>query len=69
MGGNELPVKDGAARALAAFQERVDRGQVPRRRRYARVVGGIVGSHRHQRRKRNQQRRAAGTWRYRGDGA
>jgi len=34
-------------------------------RRYRRVVGGVVGSHQHQRGKRNQQRRNAGTWRFR----
>jgi len=51
--------------ALAAFYERAERGRVPQRRRYGRVVGGIVGSHQHQRGKRNQQRRNAGTWRFR----
>ena len=50
--------------ALAAFYaERAPK--LARRRRYARVVGGVVGSHRHQRGKRNQQRRNAGTWRFR----
>ena len=67
MGGNRLPVTDGAARALAAFQARVDAGRVPKRRRYARVVGGVVGSHRHQWNKRKRQRQACGLWRYRGD--
>jgi len=50
--------------ALAAFYaERAPK--LARRRRYARVVGGVVGSHQHSRRKRNQQRRNAGTWRFR----
>jgi len=51
--------------ALAAFWERAQAGRVPQRRRYGRVVGGVVGSHQWQRRKRNEQRRRAGTWRYR----
>ena len=50
-------------KALAGFYERARRGKVPKQRRYRRVVGGVVGSHRHQRRKREQQRRNAGNWR------
>ena len=50
--------------ALQAFYaERAPK--LARRRRYARVVGGVVGSRQHSRRKRNQQRRNAGTWRFR----
>ena len=50
--------------ALARFYaERAPK--LARRRRYARVVGGVVGSHQQSRRKRNQQRRNAGTWRFR----
>ena len=56
-------------RALAGFQERADRGRVPKRRRYGRVIGGVVGSHRHQWNKRKRQRQAAFNWTYRGDGA
>lgn len=48
--------------ALAGFEERVRQGKVPKKRRYARVVGGIVGSHQHQRRKRKAQRKRAGNW-------
>ena len=59
------PRKTEVERALAGFQERADRGRIPQRRRYARVVGGVVGSHRHQRNKRNQQRRNAYNWTYR----
>jgi hypothetical protein len=44
--------------ALAAFQRRADAGRLPKRR-YGRVVGGIVGSHRHQSRKRERQRQTA----------
>lgn len=55
-------------RALAGFQQRADRGQVPKRRRYARVVGGVVGLYRHQRGKRNQQRKNAFNWRGRAGG-
>jgi len=51
--------------ALAAFWERAQAGRVRQRQRYARVVGGVVGSQQHQRGKRNQQRRNAGTWRFR----
>ena len=51
--------------ALAAFYDRAERGRVPQRRRYGRVVGGVVGARQHQRRKRNAQRRNAGTWRFR----
>src|SRR3972149_2579785 len=47
----------GLVAALAAFYERAERGRVPQRRRYGRVVGGVVGSHQHQRGKRNAQRR------------
>ena len=42
--------------ALAAFYERAERGRIPRRRRYGRVVGGLVGSHQHQRGKRLRQK-------------
>ena len=42
--------------ALAAFYERAERGRVPQRRRYGRVVGGVVGSHQHQRGKRLRQK-------------
>ena len=56
------PRKTEVERALAGFQERADRGKIPKRRRYARVVGGVVGSHRHQRGKRNRQRQAAFNW-------
>ena len=59
------PRKTEVERALASFQARADRGRAPARRRYARVVGGVVGSHRHQRGKRNQQRRNAYNWMYR----
>lgn len=48
-------------KALAGFYDRVRRGKVPKQRRYSR--GGVVGSHQHQRRKREQQRRNAGNWR------
>ncbi len=51
--------------ALAAFYERAQQGRIPQRRGYGRVVGGIVGCQQHQRRRRNQQRRNAGTWRFR----
>ena len=51
--------------ALAAFYDRAERGRIPQRRRYGYVVGGVVGSHQHQRGKRTQQRRNAGTWRFR----
>ena len=50
--------------ALERFYERAQQGRVPKRRRYGRV-GGVVGSHQHQRGKRNQQRRNAGAWRFR----
>ena len=49
--------------ALAGFYDRVRRGKVPKQRRYSRAVGGVVGAHQHQRRKRRQQRRNAGNWR------
>ena len=62
------PRKMEVERALAGFQARADRGQVPKRRRYGRVVGGVVGSRRHQWNKRKRQRQISGTWRYRGDG-
>ena len=42
--------------ALAAFYERAERGRVPQRRRYGRVVGGVVGARQHQRRKRLRQK-------------
>ena len=51
--------------ALADFWKRAQAGRVPQRRRYRRVVGGVVGAHRHQRRKREAQRRNAGNWRHR----
>jgi len=47
--------------ALAAFY--AERASKLARRQ--RVIGGVVGSRRHQRRKRNAQRRNAGTWRFR----
>ena len=48
--------------ALAAFYAE----RAPKlARRHPRVVGGVVGARQHQRRKRNQQRRNAGTWRFR----
>ena len=59
---NDNPRQAEIERALAGFQDRADRGKVPKQRRYARVVGGVVGSHRHQQRKRNRQRRNAYNW-------
>ena len=56
------PRKTEVERALAGFYERADRGRVPKQRRYARVVGGVVGSHRHQWHKRKRQRQAAFNW-------
>ena len=42
--------------ALADFWERAQAGRVPQRRRYRRVVGGVVGAHQWQRKKRLRQR-------------
>ena len=57
------PRTTGVERALAGFQARANHGRTPKRRRYGRVVGGVVGTYRHQRAKRNQQRRNAYNWR------
>lgn len=65
MGSMANPRDREVARALAGFQARADHGRVPKRRRYGRVVGGVVGSHRHARGKRNRQRQAAFNWTYR----
>ena len=42
--------------ALADFWERAQAGRVPQRRRYRRVVGGVVGAQQHQRGKRLRQK-------------
>ena len=47
--------------ALAAFYAE----RAPKLARRLRILGGVVGTHRYQRRKRNAQRRNAGTWRFR----
>ena len=61
----ENPRQAEVERALAGFQRRVDAGKVPKKRRYSRVGGGVVGSHQHQRGKRNAQRRLSSNWRVR----
>ncbi len=47
-------------RTLAGFQARATHGRTPKRPK--RVIGGVVGTYRHQRAKRNQQRRNAYNW-------
>ena len=42
--------------ALAAFWDRAERGRIPQRRRYGRIVGGIVGAKQRQRGKRLRQK-------------
>ena len=50
---------------VEAALERFYAERAPKLARRQRVVGGVVGSRQHQRGKRNQQRRNAGTWRFR----
>lgn len=59
------PRREQTRAALEGFQLRIEQGRVPPRRRYSRVIGGVVGQRHHQRRKRDQQRRNAYNWRYR----